>query len=332
VNVGLFSEDSCYVQGLGQPRRRGSIMNGGTWTSEDITNVNLGFCNHMNYLGSVMHEIGHILGMNHEHKRPDSSSSYHGHGPHLQVYWQNVPADWTAQMTTEESSYTGSAEDGAGDPWTGFAPYDFESIMHYSTGDNWYATIPASSISLVGQRTHITEGDSWQINDMYQCKIQANRTVTVSATFALDLNSVDETKFKAAYMQGVATAYSVDLSRVGNCSLRSGSIIADASIETATVEEAQALTQLGASASTVVQVKMEAADGSTSTVQATSAEVTVSKPALPGSGGVSTETGDDSGSDDVEAMTAKSAADPCHSSPLVLVMTSLLTVAMRWTV
>jgi hypothetical protein len=158
--IGNFDVNSCWVEGLGY--QQGEIK------------INLGWCNSVRYVGNVVHEIGHALGMNHEHKRPDAGAVYHGHGPFLKFQWENIKEDWRSQMTGDEESYTGSANDGAGDPQVGYSPYDFESIMHYATNGadeatGWFTTNPSSGVNLVGQREHLSIGDLEQIMDMYQC-------------------------------------------------------------------------------------------------------------------------------------------------------------------
>jgi len=95
--------------------------------------------------GGMIHEMAHVLGLAHEHQRPDAARGVSGHGPYLTFKWDNIRAAYEEvvekygssnlmnQMKTIEDSYVGSADDGPGDPYSGWAPYDFSSIMHYST-------------------------------------------------------------------------------------------------------------------------------------------------------------------------------------------------------
>lgn len=71
----------------------------------------------------------------------------------------------------DHSSYTGSADDGIGDPHVGYAPYDFASIMHYGGGSE-YDTNPPEGEHSTGNRRHLVQGDIDQLNDMYQCKLR----------------------------------------------------------------------------------------------------------------------------------------------------------------
>jgi len=162
AEVGTFDTGSCYVTGLGYGNRK----------------VNLGWCNSMRYVGNMVHEIGHLIGMNHEQKRPDANVVFHGHGPYLKMFWGNIPSGWIYQYKPDGRSYVGSADDGPGDPFKGYADYDFGSIMHYG---NWhnpprYETIPKDKDRLVGQRRALSDGDVMQINDQYQCKRRAAQT------------------------------------------------------------------------------------------------------------------------------------------------------------
>ena len=117
IRVGRFHSTSCYTD-LPQPF--------------GITKFNLGSCMNMNHLGEILHQLGHALGMLDEQRRPDATRTYHLHGPHLQVFWQNIPTNWKVVFQPNEAAYTGSLNDGVGDAFDGYAPYDFESIMHIS--------------------------------------------------------------------------------------------------------------------------------------------------------------------------------------------------------
>jgi len=107
VEVGNFKSNSCW-----------SDLGYNPWFSNYgwVHQLNLGWCNNMMYLGSMIHEIGHLVGMNHEQKRPDAVESYHGHGPYLKMHWGNIPTDWRPQYELDRKSYVGSADDGPRDP------------------------------------------------------------------------------------------------------------------------------------------------------------------------------------------------------------------------
>lgn len=167
ARVGVFAKASCYVMGMGQP---------GNWDkNQGYPRINLGFCNTMRNLGNVVHEIGHLLGMNHEQKRADAAQSYLGKPAHLKMHWENIPSRWEPQWRPDMESYVGSSDQGAGDVEHGYSPYDFGSIMHYPLGDN-ADTIPANAANTfrIGQRKALTEGDIEQINDIYQCKCKGS--------------------------------------------------------------------------------------------------------------------------------------------------------------
>jgi len=157
VRVMVEDRNSCYAWGIGFP---GSGSN---------SVVNLGWCDGLRYVGNMVHEIGHVLGMNHEQRRPDAASEYHGHGPHLLVHWQNVPDAWVTQYRPDASSYIGSVDDGEGDAHAGYAAYDFESIMQYPPNGR-FDTVPPEAKSLTGQRRQLSVLDVAQIIDMYQCR------------------------------------------------------------------------------------------------------------------------------------------------------------------
>lgn len=131
--------------------------------------LSLGWCNSGAFQGSMIHENLHSLGIAHMQKRPDATQNVEGHGPFLQMHWDQIPDGWRPQYTPQQGMYMGSQYDGAGDPFVGWAPYDYGSIMHYSP--SWpksFDTIPEGHPT--GQRTELSTGDVSMVNDLYQCK------------------------------------------------------------------------------------------------------------------------------------------------------------------
>lgn len=161
LQVGIYDEKSCYASDIGFPGNQSYQL------------INMGWCSSTRYVGNIVHELGHVLGMNHEQKRPDATQNYHGHGPFLVVHWEHVPEDWRDQYHEDPASYVGSTNDGDGDPHTGYAPYDFESIMHYPANDH-FDTVPADARALTGQRHQLSAGDVDQLLDAYQCRTKGH--------------------------------------------------------------------------------------------------------------------------------------------------------------
>jgi hypothetical protein len=154
IRVAITNYNTC-SSGVGNP---------GTDKNVDL---NLGWCNDNNHFGSVVHEMGHAIGMNHEQNRPDGAqqdwTAGEWQGPYLNVKWYNIDSDWRPQWQGQKRSYTGSST-------AGYAYYDYESIMHYGLEDKADATNPAWQ-NVPGQRGELSEGDVAQVNDMYQCAV-----------------------------------------------------------------------------------------------------------------------------------------------------------------
>lgn len=96
-------------------------------------------CNSFSHVGSMIHVLGHVLGMSHEHKRPDAIGKIYlpppldeYRGPFLTIHWQNIPEYMRDQYTPDPRAYTGSGSQQDEDPSQGYSDYDYESIMHYS--------------------------------------------------------------------------------------------------------------------------------------------------------------------------------------------------------
>lgn len=102
--------------------------------------------------GSIIHEIGHIVGLWHEQSREDRNS-------HVKILWENI-------LSSALSNFGQQIAYG-----TDIGAYDFNSIMHYpayafsANGRNTIETIPAGVP--IGQRLGLSTGDVAAVRKMY---------------------------------------------------------------------------------------------------------------------------------------------------------------------
>ncbi|MER8569003.1 M12 family metallopeptidase [Mesorhizobium sp. M0924] len=103
-------------------------------------------------LGSVLHEIGHTLGMYHEQSRPDRDN-------YVKLNLENVAPGATRDFNIVQSSVNQRR------------PYDYESIMHFQPtafSVNGKPTIePLLSTARIGPTGHLSAGDILLINAIY---------------------------------------------------------------------------------------------------------------------------------------------------------------------
>jgi len=103
--------------------------------------------------GSLIHEIGHAVGFEHEHTRPDRDQF-------ITILWENIAEDKVHNFDIPSHRVMTPGE------------YDYESIMHYGEAffsSNGMATIVANTELPVdiGQRLALSAGDIAAVEQMY---------------------------------------------------------------------------------------------------------------------------------------------------------------------
>lgn len=110
-------------------------------------------------LGMAAHQLGHVLGMFHEHSRPDR-------GNYVYVSLDKFQYAAVDNFATREEAYSGST-------------YDIMSLMHGSasafskTGEITMEPNDRKFTPFIGQRMGFSRGDVSQLADLYNCKGEA---------------------------------------------------------------------------------------------------------------------------------------------------------------
>ncbi|XP_031567488.1 astacin-like metalloprotease toxin 2 [Actinia tenebrosa] len=106
------------------------------------------------YQGMIVHELGHVIGFEHEHTRPDRDK-------YITIKWNNIKDG--RRFDFEKSS---------GDSLSYTTPYDYASIMHYGAGfasKNGDTIVPLRSGVTMGDWKYLTQLDVMQAQILYKC-------------------------------------------------------------------------------------------------------------------------------------------------------------------
>ncbi len=116
--------------------------------------------------GIFIHELGHVLGLKHEHQRPDAS---------LYVQYNTAITSTNVKAEGNLKPYT-DVEIGEHYKTT---QYDFDSIMHYPGNlFTWINPNFGFSLTNLGQRDHISELDIYTLGRLYGIKKLPIKLVT----------------------------------------------------------------------------------------------------------------------------------------------------------
>ncbi|XP_076031675.1 zinc metalloproteinase nas-4-like [Oratosquilla oratoria] len=121
--------------------------------------------------GVIVHELLHVIGLFHEHTRPDRND-------YVTILWENIHTDHLHNFQQHSSDdLVVEAEKKCG--------YDYYSIVHYSPF-TWAALPSKSTIwpkatvntSLMGQREYMTQSDICKLNTLYSCSVYDESTIS----------------------------------------------------------------------------------------------------------------------------------------------------------
>ncbi len=115
--------------------------------------------------GSLIHEVGHTMGLMHEQMRPDRDD-------YVEILWDNIPSNWHSQYEKITS-----------DSFANLSDYDYDSIMHYPAYFGGQLAIsPKNGVSpsRLGQHNGLSSKDISGIDQLYPPLGAPARAKTIS--------------------------------------------------------------------------------------------------------------------------------------------------------
>ena len=140
--------------------------------------------------GSMIHEIGHALGLLHEHTRPDRDSF-------VQINWNSITPEKTHNFDILDDAIP-------------LGEYDYDSIMHYGShffSSNGTPTITPlqGGVAKIGQREYISDGDRSSMIELYQSEYSlvssASTSAVAGSTIQLDMFVTNNSSMGANALQ-----------------------------------------------------------------------------------------------------------------------------------